>query len=92
VTKTTAWRRLNRRRDHRWAQPRVSDYLEGELPPRKQRRLAHHRELCPECDRLIRTLDALLAMLPSIGLPPDAALEIGERTAGRVLARIEEWS
>ncbi len=88
----TTWRRLNRRRDHRWAQPRLADYLEGGLLPPQQRRLAQHKQLCPDCARLIRTLHALLTILPSLRLPPDAAFEVAERTTERVRARIEEWS
>ncbi len=88
----SAWRRLNRNRDHRWAQARISDYLEGGLPARQHRRLADHEDLCPECERLIRTLEVLLAVLPSLRLPATTALAVGERTAERVRAQIEEWS
>lgn len=86
------WRRLNHRRDHRWARPRISDYIEGELPTRQGRRLTAHEALCPECARLIATLHAMLAILPSLRLPPVATLGIAERTAERVRAQIEEWS
>jgi anti-sigma factor RsiW len=72
--------------------PRVSDYLEGELRAAEQRRLAQHEELCPECARLIRTLGILIAILPSLRLPPAVSSEIAERTAQRVRAQIEEWS
>ncbi|MGH2985852.1 MAG: zf-HC2 domain-containing protein [Solirubrobacterales bacterium] len=89
---STTWRRLNRRRDHRWSMPRVSDYLEGELRADEQRRLAQHEELCAECARLIRTLRVLLAVLPALRLPPAASFEIAERSAERVRAQIEEWS
>jgi anti-sigma factor RsiW len=88
----TTWRRLNRRRDHRWAQRRISDYVDGALPPAEQWRLAQHEELCPDCARLIRTLQVLLAILPSLRLPPSNAFEIAERTAERVRARIGEWN
>ena len=88
----TTWRRLNADRDHRWAQPRTSDYVDGELTSRQQRRLADHEELCPDCARLIATLEALLTVLPALRLPPDAAFAIAERTAERVGAQIEEWS
>lgn len=86
------WRRLNSERDHRWARPRLSAYVEHELPTRQQRRLAAHEELCPDCARMIATLNALLRLLPSLSLPPNAALGIAEETAERVRARIEEWS
>jgi anti-sigma factor RsiW len=89
---TTTWRRLNRRRDHRWARRRISDYLDGDLPRRQRDRLAHHEELCPDCARLIATLDVLLTILPSLRLPPAASFEVAERTAERVRAQIAEWT
>ncbi len=91
VTATT-WRRLNRRRDHRWAAPRFSDYLDGELGGDEERRLAQHEELCHECARLMRTLRVLLAILPSLRVPPPATLDVAERRGERVRALIEEWS
>jgi hypothetical protein len=90
VTAAT-WRRLNSKRDHRWARSRVSDYLDGDLPPRDARRLARHEELCADCARLIGSLEILLAVLPSLRLPPAASFEIAERITERVAARIGEW-
>lgn len=90
--RATTWRRLNRRRDHHWSQHRFSTYLDGELSPRQEQRLADHAEICPECARLIATLQAVLAMLPSLRLPPSTAFAIAERTAERVGAQLEEWS
>jgi anti-sigma factor RsiW len=87
----TAWRRINVGRDHRWSQPRFSDYVDGELPQRQERRLGDHAGLCPECARLIATLQALLEVLPSLRLPASAALAVAEQTAERVRAQIEEW-
>jgi hypothetical protein len=88
----TIWRRLNARRDHRWARARISEYIDGELAPRHHRRVADHEELCPDCARLIATLEALLEILPSLRLPPETAFAIADRTAQRVEARIEEWA
>ncbi len=88
----TAWRQLNRRRDHRWARARFSGYVDRELRPREQRRLAAHEEICPDCARLIATLQALLILLPSLRLPPHATRPIAERTAECVRAHIGEWS
>jgi anti-sigma factor RsiW len=88
----TTWRQLNRRRDHRWARSRISEYVDGELAASEERRLAQHEELCSECARLIRELQILLAILPSLSLPPAASFEIAERTAERVRAQIGEWS
>lgn len=88
----TTWRRINAGRDHRWAQSRISEYVDGELSERRRRRLAGHREVCPDCERMVVTLEALLGMLPGLRLPPDAAFAIAERTAERVAARLGEWT
>jgi hypothetical protein len=51
-----------------------------------------HAELCPECARLVATLNVLLTMLPSLRLSPQAALAISERTVEVVHSQLEEWS
>jgi anti-sigma factor ChrR (cupin superfamily) len=88
----STWRRINTRRDHRWAHSRLSAYIDGELPERQHRRLAAHEEACPECAELIRALQVMLSWLPSLRLPPETGLAIAERTAEQVRARVEEWS
>jgi anti-sigma factor RsiW len=88
----TTWRRLNHWRDHLWARSRMSAYVEGELSPRQRRRLSAHEARCPDCARVVATLNALLTSLPSLRLPPAASFELAERTAERVRARIGEWS
>ncbi|MGH2952745.1 MAG: zf-HC2 domain-containing protein [Solirubrobacterales bacterium] len=88
----TSWRRLNATRDHRWARDRFSEYLDGELSPRQTIRLEAHAALCPDCARLVATLQALLIALPLLRLPPAAALAIGERTTELVRAQMEEWT
>lgn len=90
--KVSLWRRMNAGRDHRWARPRMSAYLEGELPARQQRRLGQHEDLCPECWRTLRTLDALLRLLPTLRVPPQTTLDVAQRTAAQARARIGEWS
>ena len=87
----TTWRRLNTNRDHRWVQPRASEFVDGNLAPRQSRRLAAHLELCADCARMIATLQALVTMLPALRLSPDASFAIAQRTADCVLAQIEEW-
>lgn len=87
----TRWRRINARRDHRWAHSRLSAYIDGELPARQQRRLAAHERICPECAELIRALEVMLAWLPALRQPSESGLAIAERTAEQVRARIEEW-
>jgi hypothetical protein len=54
-------------RDHRWAQRRMSDYVDGELSPRQRRRLEAHARLCPECGPLRRGLTVLLWELRELG-------------------------
>jgi anti-sigma factor RsiW len=88
MTMELIWGRLNARRDHRWAQPRLSAYVENELPARQRRRLTRHEGICPECRRAIRQLKKLLKTLP--GLRADRApSDIAERTARSVRERIE---
>lgn len=60
---TSTWRRLNMHRDHRWAGPRISSYVDEELPERSRRRLAAHERICPECGRTIATLRSMLEAL-----------------------------
>jgi anti-sigma factor RsiW len=55
------------KRDHRWSQRRVSDYIDGELAPRQQRRLEAHARLCPDCGRLRRSLTVLVWELRELG-------------------------
>ncbi|MGH2978657.1 MAG: anti-sigma factor family protein [Solirubrobacterales bacterium] len=82
------WRRLNFHRDHHWAGPRLSRYVDGDLRPRQQRRLARHEGLCPECRRAIRQLRRLVATLPGLRQQTPAP-DIAERTAQAVRMRIE---
>jgi len=82
------WRKISFHRDHRWAGPRLSRYVDGDLRPRQERRLSHHEGLCPECRRAIRQLRRLVTTLP--GLRERApAPDIGERTARAVRIEIE---
>lgn len=57
------WRKINMHRDHRWAGAHMSEYVDGELGDRQQRRLAAHERLCPECGRVIRTLRGMLGSI-----------------------------
>jgi hypothetical protein len=60
-------RHIRNRRDHRWSQRHVSDYVDGELAPRQQRRLEAHTRLCPDCGRLRRSLTVLVWELRELG-------------------------
>jgi Putative zinc-finger len=88
MTMELVWGRLNARRDHRWAQSRLSAYVENELAGRQQRRLARHEGICPECRRAIRQLKKLLKTLPGLRTDEPAG-DIAERTARSVRERIE---
>lgn len=48
------WLRMNL--DHRWASPRLSEYVDEELGPAQRRRLERHAEICPDCGPLLRGL------------------------------------
>jgi anti-sigma factor RsiW len=54
-------------RDHRWVPPHASDYLDSELSPRERRRVERHTADCPECRELLRSLQALIGVLGTIG-------------------------
>jgi len=82
------WRKLNAPRDHRWAMPRFSAYVEGDLPARQHRRLHDHEGICPECRQAIRSLKKLLSALPKLGADKPT-FGVGDRTARSVLDRIE---
>lgn len=45
---------LRTRLDHRFAQRRISDYVDGDLSTAQRRRLERHADLCPECGPLRR--------------------------------------
>jgi anti-sigma factor RsiW len=69
----------------------MSAYLEGELSTRRRRRLAQHETLCPECWRMLRTLDAVIRILPTLRAPPQTTLDLAQQTAAQARARIGEW-
>jgi hypothetical protein len=55
------------RRDHGWSQRHISDYIDGDLSSRQQRRLEAHARLCPDCGRLRRSLTVLVWELRELG-------------------------
>lgn len=87
---STSWRRITAGVDHRWAQPRLSAYLEGDLAPRQARRLRGHASICPECGRALRRLAALLRTLPLLRDRDPDADSVADRTADAVRRRIED--
>lgn len=84
----SALRTITARLDHRWAAPRLSAYLDGDLPPRQERRLRSHASICPECGRALRRLATLVRALPRLRARPEGTL--GDRTAEAVRRRIDE--
>lgn len=76
------------RRDHRWAPRRMSDYLDGELPPAARTRMERHLGECAKCRRLLaglrRTLDGLH------GLSASSAGVIAVQIAESVRVRLRE--
>lgn len=75
-------RRISEKRDHLWAQRRMSDYIDSEFSPRQQRRLEAHARLCPECGPLRRALTVLVWELRELGRH--------RRPSGTVAARVIE--
>ena len=68
--------RWRKRRDHHFAQRRMSAYLDGGLHERGCRRLVRHAQQCPECGPLLRGLLRLRALLARLGraTPGDATV------------------
>lgn len=82
--------RVRFNRDHRWAPPHMSDYLDAELPSAGRARMERHVGECAECRRLLaglrRTLDALRGLGAPAAGPGAAAI------AAAVRARLTERS
>ena len=62
----------------------MSDYIDGELAPRQQRRLEAHARLCPDCGRLRRSLTILVWELRELG----RVRSTGRTVAGGVIERV----
>jgi anti-sigma factor RsiW len=76
-------------RDHRWAQRRMSEYLDGELDRADRERAARHMSECPECDELLASLRAIAATLAGVGGEPSrqVAAEVFSGVRRRLGAR-----
>ena len=70
------------RREHRWTQRHLSEYLDGELDGRGRERVERHVGLCPECRRVLVTLRRMLAGL--MGLREDEPSDIADGVIGRL--------
>jgi anti-sigma factor RsiW len=56
-------------RDHRWAPSRMSEYLDDELSAAERVRMERHARDCPECDRVLAGLRALVRRLAGVPVP-----------------------
>ena len=82
------WHRARASRDHRWTPRRMSDYLDGEMPTRGQRRLERHVVECDECRGLLKGLQQMLGKLRGAA-PPETRPDPHEMAA-RVRDRLRE--
>ena len=70
--------------EHRFAQRRMSAYVDDDLSARQRQRVERHADLCPECGPLRRALLRLTAALRDLRRPPDRSV------AGSVIRRLGE--
>jgi anti-sigma factor RsiW len=61
-------------REHRWTQAHLSDYVDGDLPPRKRERVEEHVHWCPECRRVLETLRRTLKALMDLRAAPGKSI------------------
>jgi anti-sigma factor RsiW len=80
--------RVQFRRDHGWAPGRMSEYLDGELAPHGRARLERHMGDCPECERLLAGLRAVVQGLGRLGAPEGGANAV--QIAAAVRGRLDE--
>ena len=52
---------------HEWATERLSDYIDGNLPPAEAERVARHLDTCPSCSALRGDLESLVAASRGLG-------------------------
>jgi anti-sigma factor RsiW len=64
----------------------MSEYVDGELPPSGRGRMERHVRDCPECDRVLAGLRALVDRLGRVGQPAggSAAVQIAAAVRGRL--------
>ena len=80
--------RLRFARDHRWAPVRMSEYVDDELAPPARQRMERHARECPECERV---LAGLLALVRGLGRLPVPRGEVhAAQLAAAVRARLDE--
>ncbi len=75
---------LRMKLDHRWSRRRAFAYLDGELTPRRRRRLEAHAAICPECGPMLRSLKLTLFELRALRRRPHS--EVAEGVVERLRA------
>jgi anti-sigma factor RsiW len=75
-------------RDHRWAPARMSEYVDDELAPPARQRMERHARECPECERVLAGLQALVRGLGR--LPAPSGELHAAQLASVVRARLDE--
>lgn len=68
---------LRKRREHCWANPRISEDIDGELNPAQRRRLRRHADECEECGPLLRALTVIVPELRRLHRPPPQSVAPG---------------
>lgn len=76
------------RRDHRWAPRHMSAFLDGELARPRRTRMERHARRCPECRRLLGSLQRTVGALQR--LPPGGGDSRALQIAAAVRLRLGE--
>ena len=77
--------RVRFRRDHGWAPDHMSELLDGELAPGARARMERHLRDCPECERLLAGLRAVVRGLGHLPAPAGGdAAQIAALVRGRL--------
>jgi anti-sigma factor RsiW len=76
------------KRDCRWAQGHMSDYLDGDLASSQRGRMQRHVKKCPECHRVLSILRRMVGALHR--LPPPVGGADALRIAASVRRRLGE--
>jgi anti-sigma factor RsiW len=85
--------RVRFRRDHQWAPAHMSEYVDGELAPAGRARMERHTRDCPECERVLAGLRALVTRLGRVGgVAGDSSGVHGVQIATAVRGRLDEPS
>lgn len=77
------WRMYRFMREHRFARPRLSEYVDGELLADDELRVHRHIELCSQCRRVLEELRLTLAALARL-----RERDPGRSVADAVIARL----